>query len=224
MIRKIAISVFTLALSITLWGQQQDLRSWYTIGLETELFNLIDVSLVPEVRLWDNSSRFEGFLAEADVSAPVLKLFRFGLNYRYQADFEKPDRTRQTNRYGIYGEVSHKLAGFKFTYRALYHREYTDMKSSELGYIPLAQHRHKITVRYKTKDWKISPAVSAEMFYTLSPEWAAYEEKLRLSGGIKYEITKFLEAEIGYKYQQEFYESNPLTSHILCAGLTMTIK
>lgn len=216
MIRRFRIFFILLALPLVVHGQEKDFRSWFTLGIEGELFNLLDLSVTPEIRLWDNSSRLEGFLAEADASVPVFKFLRFGLNYRYQADFENPEWTRNTNRYGIYGQASKKFSDLKISYRALYHQEYTDLNTSENGKIPLAQHRHKISIKYNNKDWKLSPSVSAEMFYTISPAYAAFEEKLRISAGIDYKISKLLEAGVGYKFQQEFYESNPLTSHILC--------
>ena len=214
----ILLGIFLPVITTTLPGQSTDFRSWYTIGLETELFKRVNVSIEPEIRFWDNSSRFEGFLTEADVSVKAAKFLSFGLNYRYQADFEKENRVRQTNRYGVYGELSQKFSGLKITYRAFYNREYTDLNSSELGTLPLAQHRHKLSVKYSRKKWKLSPAVSGEMFFTISPEWAAYEEKLRLSAGLQYKITKKIDLELEYKYQQEYFERNPLTSNILCLG------
>jgi hypothetical protein len=215
-IRQFYWCIFFLVLSKSVYGQQKDFRTWCTIEVEGELFNLIDFSVAPEVRFWDNSSRFDGLLTEADLSVPIIKKYlRIGLNYRYQADFEDKLNIEQTNRFGIYGELSQKLRGFKFTYRAYYLREYTDMYTSEKGPIPLAQHRHKLTLRYKNKQWKISPYVSAEMFYTLSPAWNADREKLRISTGIRYALTKKIDLGVGYKYQQEYYENNPLTSNIL---------
>jgi hypothetical protein len=223
MIRRYKLILILLVLSLNAHGQQKDFRSWFTIGVGGELFNLLDVSVTPEVRLWDNSSRLEGFLTEVDASVPVFKFLRFGFNYRYQADFENPEQVSHTNRYGIYGQASKNFGDFKVSYRAFYHQEYTDMNTSELGKVPFVQHRHKISLKYGKKDWKLSPAVSAEMFYTISPAWDAFQERLRLSAGIDYEISEILEAGIGYKFQQEFYERNPLSSHILSLGLKVNL-
>jgi hypothetical protein len=214
-VRNFILYLILLLFSVSVQAQKKDFRTWYSVEIEGEGFNLIDYSITPELRLWDNSSRFEGFLAEADVSVPVIKILRFGLNYRYQTDFEKENHIRQTNRFGIYAEASQKLQDFKFTYRALYLREYTDMYNSEKGFIPLVQHRHKISVKYRRKKWKIEPSVSAEMFFTLNPEWIASQEKLRVTAEVQYAFSKKLKLGLGYKYQQEYYETNPLTSHIV---------
>jgi hypothetical protein len=223
-IRGLFVCMVLLAIGRSSWGQTNDLRTWYTIGLESELFKLVDVSVTPEIRLWDNSSRFEGFLTEADLSIPVFNVLRFGLNYRYQADFENDDQVRQSNRFGVYGEASQKIQRFRLTYRAFYDQEYTDMNNAELGKVPVVQHRHKISIRYRNKNWKLSPAASAEMFFTMSPEWAASQEKLRLSAGIQYEITRRLALGLGYKFQQEFFENNPLASHILYLELNFNLE
>jgi hypothetical protein len=223
MIRKCFICFILLAIPVSAHCQQKDFRTWFTVELEGELFNLLDISVVPEVRLWDNSSRLEGFLTEADASVPVLKYLRFGLNYRYQADMEDPGLIRNTNRYGIYGQASKKFGDLKITYRALYHQEYTDVNTSEWGKIPVIQHRHKISLKYTMKDLKLSASTSAEMFFTISPESASYQEKLRLSAGMDYEITEKIGVGVGYKYQQEFFKNNPLSSHILCIGFVIKI-
>jgi hypothetical protein len=223
MIRRYKLFLILLVLSLNAHGQKQDFRSWFTIGVEGELFKLLDISVTPEVRLWDNSSRLEGFLTEADASVAVCNFLHFGLNYRYQADFENPGYVSNTNRYGVYAQASKNFGDFKLSYRAFYHQEYTDMNTSELGKVPFVQHRHKISLKYGKKDWKLSSAVSAEMFYTISPAWAAFQERLRLSAGIDYEISEKLEAGIGYKFQQEFYERNPLSSHILCLELKVNL-
>jgi hypothetical protein len=213
-IRNSYLYIIILVLSQSLNGQVKDFRTWYSLGVEGELFNLVDFDVTPEVRFWDNSSRLGSFLTEADASVPVFGFLRFGLNYRYQAVFDRKKLVSELNRYGIYAELTQKVERFRFTYRALYHQEYQDFNTSELGKIPVVQHRHKFSVRYRNKDWKISPAVSGEWFFTLSPDWEASQEKLRLSAGIDYELTKMIELGISYKYQQEFYENNPITSHI----------
>jgi hypothetical protein len=169
--------------------------------------------------LWDNSTRLEGILAEADASIPLVKIIRFGLNYRYQVDFENPESLSKTNRYGLYGQTAWKLSNFKVSYRAFYHLEYTDLKTSENGNIPFQQHRHKLAVNYAKKSWDITPSVSAEMFYSISTPSVVFQEKLRLSAGIDYEVSKKMELGIGYKFQKELYENNPLLSHMLFVGL-----
>jgi hypothetical protein len=223
-IRNINVYIILLALSMSLQAQQKDFRMWYTIGIEGKLINLIDVALIPELRLRDNSSRFEGILTEADASIPVFNILRFGLNYRYQADFEREDQVSQTNRFGIYAEAGKKIQGFRLSYRVLYHQEYTDINNSELGKIPVLQHRHKISLKYSKKKWKISPSISAEMFFTLRPEWIASQEKLRLSAGIQYALTKKLNLGLGYKFQQEYFESNPLSIHIVSFELNLNLE
>jgi len=199
-------------------AQRNDFRSWINFELEGELFNLIDFSIIPEVRLWDNSTRFEGFLTEVDASVPLTKFFRLGTEYRYQIDRDRVYNLDIINRFGIYAELDHRIGDLRMAYRAMYLQEYTNIYTRELGLIPESIHRHKVTLRYRNKKWHLAPGISAEWFFTLAPSWVNYQEKLRLTAGVQYRLTNKINLGIDYKYQQEFYENNPLSSHIFCVG------
>jgi hypothetical protein len=57
------------------------------------------------------------------------------------------------------------------------------------------------------------------MFFTINPGWMSYQQKLRLTAGAKYRLTKKINIGLAYKFQTEYYENNPLTSHILSTSL-----
>lgn len=213
--------LFSLILLITLitfrnsYSQEKDFRTWWALEAEGELFNLIDFSIAPELRLWDNSSRFESLLLETDISAPVTKFFRIGGTYRYQYQRVRLDREKNINRIGIYAEFDTKIERLRMEYRAMYQQEYTNISNTELGDVPESQHRHKVSFRYRGKGWDITPHFSVEMFFTINPAWISYQQKLRITAGAKYRLTKDINLGLAYKFQQEYYEDNPLTSHIL---------
>ena len=210
--------VFFLIIPFGAFGQQEDFRTWINVELQGELFNLIDFSITPEVRLWDNSTRFDGILGEVDLSVPVTKFFRPGFYYRYEFDRDRRDNYNNTNRFGIYAKLDERIGGLRMAYRAMYQREYTNLYTEKSGWIPVSVHRHKITLKYRQKGWDITPLVSVEGFFTLNPIKNANQEKIRLTAGVRYRLTKKIDLGIDYKYQQEFYENNPLTSHIFSIG------
>jgi hypothetical protein len=185
------------------------------VEAEGELFNLLDFSVSPELRLWDNSSRFESIVIEADVSAPITKFFRFGGVYRYQYERVRLNRDKNINRMGIYAEFDTRIERLRMKYRVMYQQEYTNYTTRELGNVPESQHRHKVSFRYRRKGWDITPQFSVEMFFTIRPAWISYQQKLRITAGAKYRLTKDINLGLAYKFQQEYYENNPLTSHIL---------
>ncbi len=215
---KYFLFLYILLFSFSARGQQEDFRTWINVELEGELFNLIDFSVAPELRLWDNCTRLDGILGELDVSVPLTKFFRPGIYYRYELDRDRRDNFNNTNRFGAYAELDERIGDLRMAYRAMYQREYTNIHTDALGTIPVSVHRHKITLKYRKKGWDLTPGVSVEGFFTLSPKWNTNQEKLRLTAGIRYRLTKKINLGIDYKFQQEFYERNPLTSHILCIG------
>jgi hypothetical protein len=216
--RSFSFFIFLL-LPVFAMGQEEDFRTWWDLELEGELFNLVDFSVAPEIRLWDNSTRLESFLATADLSVPVTKFLRFGLEYRHEINYKREDMTRNLNRFGIYTELDCRIERLRMAYRAMYHSEYTNISRDEEGKIPESVHRHKISFKYRRKGWDIAPMASAEMFYTIRPRWNNYQQKLRITAGLQYRLTKDININLQYKYQQEYYENNPLTSHIISTGI-----
>ncbi len=204
-----------LLLASVVSGQETAFRTWWSAELEGELFDLVDFSITPELRFFDNSSRLDGFLTEFDASVPVTKWLRLGGKYRYQYQVVNPDIPKYIHRLNAYFELDESLKRFDFKYRAMYQQEYENLNRSEDGRIPNIQHRHKVGVRYDGKGWDITPLVSAEWFFTAYPAWQNYQQKLRLTAGIRYRLTKEIDLGLDYKFQKEFYENNPVSSHIL---------
>lgn len=213
------IVILFLFFAETAYSQREDFRTWWAVEVEGELFDLIDFSISPELRLWDNSSRFESVLAEIDLSAPVTKFFRIGGMYRYQFENIGLNRDKFINRMGAYVEFDTKIERLKLAYRAMYQQEYTNASTTEMGNVPESQHRHKISFRYRGKGWDLYPHIAGEIFYTINPGWNSYQQKLRLTAGLKYRFTKDINIGFSYKFQTEYYENNPLTSHILSTSL-----
>lgn len=225
MIKRLQIPILVIFLSVSLgvFAQKQDFRTWWAVELEGEVFNLIDYSISPELRLWDNSTGFASVLAELDLSAPVTKFFRLGGMYRYQYANIRSKQEAFVNRMGMYAEFDTRIDRLRMAYRAMYQQEYVNISTRELGNVAESQHRHKISFRYRGKGWDITPGISAEMFFTINPGWLSYQQKLRLSAGAKYKIKKGLNLGIAYKFQQEYFENNPLTSHIIKTSIEFSL-
>jgi predicted porin len=201
------------------FSQETDFDTWITLELKGKLFKLVNFDVVPELRLWDNSTRVESMLGEVEVSVPLNKYFQFGVAYRAQLDVSTPDYNKRNHRFSIFAEANYKIKRLRIGYRAAYHQEYTNIHTSELGDVPETQHRHKISLKYNIKKSGFSPYVSAEMFFTLKPEWKDRERKLRTSLGIQYKINKKISASMEYKFQRQFYTIDPKTDHILGLGM-----
>jgi hypothetical protein len=217
-IRRIGLAIL-LGISLQSFAQREDFRSWFSFELEGEVFDLIDFGITPELRLEDNSRRLGELLNELELSVPVTKFLRIGTAYRYAAELDKEEGQVNVHRFMVYGKLQEDFGPFEIDYRAKYQREYSAMYSSELGELPETCHRHRIGVDFEKKGWDITPGFSAEMFFMLRPYRESEQNKLRLTAELQYKITKDLDIKLAYKYQKEFLENNPMTSHILCLGL-----
>ena len=219
MIKKSFLFLLIVLMPLFAWAQKEDFRTWYNLELEGELFKLVDFTVSPELRLWDNSTRLESVLGRTNLSVPVTKFLRLGVRYRYQIDYVRKDYTRYIHRYGFYAELDYRIERLRMAYRAIYQNEYTNFRRSEDGRIPETQHRHKISFKYRRKGWDITPLLAGEMFFTIYPKWLKYQQKFRITAGFQYRLTKDININLHYKYQQEYYENNPLTSHIISTGI-----
>lgn len=199
-------------------AQRQDFRTWYSVELEGELFNLIDFSLTPEIRLRENSSMLDAVLGEVDISVPVTKFLRLGTEYRHEYEF-RSDRNNNNDRFGIYGELDEKIRRFRIAYRGMYLYEYTNLNTRELGLVPETLQRHRVSVKYRKKKSDFTFGLAAEIFMIMKPEWMRYQDKIRYTAGVQYRLTKKINLGINYKFQKEYYENNPLTSHIISTGI-----
>lgn len=217
--RRCIVFYSLLLTGICLYSQESDYQTWGNIEVSGEIFNKINFSVSPEIRLFDNSTRIKTMLAEFSFSVPIWNYFKAGVTYRpeYDVSGEYPSRI---HRLCLFAQAQYKIERFKISYRGIYQNEYKNYYTSENGHIPDIQHRQKIGLKYNINNCKLSPDASAEMFFTLYPYKARGEKKLRLSAGFDYKINKKLSCSVSYKFQQEFLVNNPEYIHIISLGLS----
>jgi hypothetical protein len=219
MLKKKGFLILLLAFSsYFIFGQESDFQTWYNIELNGRLFKKIDYSISPEIRAWDNSSRIETMYAEISLSVPIAKYFDLGVTYRPELDISEV-YPHKINRFCIFGDASYKIKRFKVSYRGIYQQEYTDYNTSEEGYIPKIQHRHKMGLKFNPRKSDISPFVSSEAFITLKPLNDTEKWKLRTSFGFEYKINKNLNGSVAYKIERVYNTKNPLTNYIISFSL-----
>ncbi len=218
MIKRTLFVFAFLGLFSWLYSQEKDFRTWWSAELSTELYNKVDISVIPEMRFIDNSSRYAAFLTEFDASIPVTNYFKTGIKYRFEQI--QTEEMYLGHRFSAYGRLRANPGKFQFDYRLLYQREYIGMQTRENGMDPTDELRHRFSVSYSKKKWKIEPVVSLEIFDQLGQQSGTYAEKLRASAGVNYKFNKKLSITVDYKYQQEFFMKNPLQAYILSTSIS----
>jgi predicted porin len=224
MFRKIGCLTALILISYYSFSQESDFQTWANAELSGELFNKIDFEVVPEIRLSNNSTFVKAVLTDFDLSYKVADFLRFGLQYRVQQKNYIENLSYMVNRFGIYARTDFKIDKFRFNYRFIYQQEYEGYNHQEYSNIPFLEHRHRIAVSYYKKSWALRPAISYELFLQVKPNFLAEEFTSRLSAGLNYNVTKKFGVYLGYKLQKEYFENNPLTSHILAVGVSYKLN
>jgi hypothetical protein len=204
--------------TIGAFGQQKDFQTWWAVGLNTKLFDKLDLGITPEVRLTNNSSFVRSLISEFDVSYPVTKFLSLGGQYRFQQKNYIDNTSYLVNRYGVYAKIDFKIDKFRFNYRALFQTEYEGLNHKEDGNIPLYEQRHKIAVSYYKKKWDLRPEMSYELFFLTKPNFWLSQFTSRFCIGLEYAINKSMSVSMGYKLQRVYFDNDYLTAHIIAAG------
>lgn len=218
--RKILIVLSVLLVSNSIRAQEEDFQSWWRFELDGELFNFLDFEVSPEIRFIGNTSDFRSIHTDIDLSTPLTKFFRIGGQYRIQEKYYKEGYSYTVNRFGLYSKIDYKIKRLRLDYRALYQLEYVGINTRKYGNIPFQEHRHKIAASYYRKRWDLRPQVSCEFFFLHKPDFVLSKKKYRLSFGLSYKINKYLDLDVSYKYQNEFFETNPLQANIIAIRMT----
>ncbi|MBN2487350.1 MAG: DUF2490 domain-containing protein [Bacteroidales bacterium] len=221
MLRKfVFLLVVTLLHTVRGHSQEQDFQTWAGAELGGELFNKINIEIAPEVRLANNSSFARSVLTDVDLSYKLNDFIRFGGRYRFAMKNSLDGPSYLVNRFGVYSRFDLRFDDLRINYRVIYQQEYEGVGRREGGGIAFLEHRHRIALSYFKKKWNLRPSASYELFLQAKPGFLTDEFTSRLSMGLKYKINKKLDLSLGYKLQNEYFENNPLTSHILTVGFS----
>ncbi|QQS50394.1 MAG: DUF2490 domain-containing protein [Bacteroidota bacterium] len=218
MMKRSLLVFVVLGFTFQVFAQEKDFRTWWSAEFSTELYDKVDISVVPEVRFIENSSMYAAFLTEVDASVPVTNYFRTGIKYRFEQIQSEEMYIGQ--RFSVFGRLRANPGKFTLDYRLVFQREYIGMQTRENGKEPDDMLRHRFSASYSKKKWKIEPEVSLEIFDQLGYGSLAYAEKLRASAGVNYKVNKKLSLSLDFKYQQEFYQNNPLQAYILSTSIS----
>lgn len=220
--RKYFVIAFSIV-TVTAFAQRKDFQTWWSLGIEGQAFEKFSYGISPEVRLYNNTSSIKSILLELDVKYEAFNFFHVGGKYRLQERFYYNELNHIANRFGIYGQLRHNFNNLRIRYRAMYLWEYIGFNTREYGSIPFEEHRHRLTLRYFKKSWKIRPMIAGEAFFLRRPTFVLGEQKYMLKTGADYKITKRLSFGLFYRFQTEYYANNPWNVHILTSSLTFRI-
>lgn len=217
--RKIVFIILSI-ISISSFSQRKDFQTWWSLGLEGKAFKKLSYEISPELRLYNNSASLKSVFLELDANYEAFKFLHIGGRYRLQERFYYDELNHVANRFGIYGQFRQRIGGLRVRYRAMYLWEYIGFNTRDYGEIPFEEHRHRLTLRYFKKGWKLRPMVAGEAFFLRRPTFVLGERKYMLKTGADYKINKRLSFGLFYRFQTEYYANNPWNVHIFTSKLS----
>jgi len=197
------ILIFILPISV--FSQENDFQTWTSISASKKIIKKTNLTIKQGVRFRENSSLYSKLFTDLKIKRKYNKHFSFAIGYRFSNDWNKQLELSQKNR--VYSDIYYKD---KYKKRFLFDsRARLQAQGNIQGYA--ATFRHKSALAYNIPKTKFEPSVALEYFL---PFESMLIDKLRYTIGLSHPITKDLDAEIGYKIQQEFYANNPQTLFI----------
>ncbi len=218
MTRVVRIIVLIFLFAQTANAQYEDFETWINFTLKGELSKKVSYTIEPEIRLFENASQLSTWQTEFNLGYEALKRLDIGGIYRFAVNFEKPNYNRRIHRFAAYLKYEVKTNRLRWRYRAQLQNEYVNWNSSEKGTINYLGHRHKLSVKYQKKKWKVNPSAGIEYYFSISPYEERGDWKYRYYFTLEGELNKRLNAKLSYKRQDEFDVIKPDLVNILFVG------
>lgn len=201
-------------------GQDRDAGLWSALEVEKGINKWLDVQANLEVRLDNNISRAERYLAEIGLTADMGKYFDASLVYRY------------TNRYfPEYNRVSYSRVyadvRFNYDYMAFSFYERVRLTFDEIppffedGLIETTA-RLKTQATYNIRKTPLRARGSVEFFFPVTHSFNPYVEKTRYKLGMIYIVNQMVSVEAGHMFQQVTVKNKPQNNFIWVVTLDYT--
>lgn len=202
---------------LAVFAQQNDARLWLKAGVEKKLNRKLNLQIDACTRVGENMSRLESYYVAVGLEYKVLKKLKLGAALRHSGKREISPYYDERNRISLWLAYKRKIyKNWGLAYRPMYQQQYTNMLTSEDGYIPSKYLRNKVSVYYDLHK-KYTPYVTCELFYQ-SKYFKGEFNRVRYETGIDYEFNRKHKINVFYLLQREFNEPNPIRSYIIGLG------
>ena len=179
-------NLLTLVLSLATYiaYSQTGTSLWAGANAEKKITKKLGISLGAQVRMPENISYMQTYLAELGVSYKIIKGLEVSGYYRF-INKRKDETKVWKNRHRFYTDLSYgnKLGPIKFENRLRYQHQFKD-NDGEIGF-DKSYLRNKLEFSYPNKS-DFTPFVSGDLFY----EIGSVVDQLRPKVGVNYKINK----------------------------------
>lgn len=199
----------------------RDLETWSSATFQIKFNEKLSLSLSPQLRLQENSSKLEKYFADLKMDYELNKNLEFSLGYRFLSE-SKNSGIQWAHRYNIDGKYKFEINRFNGYLRLRYQSgiAFNDDKEN----VWENHFRLKTKVDYNIKDWKIDPYISGEIFRLSGKNVDAQFDKIRLTIGSSYKFNKKHSISFFYGGEKQLNTTYPKTTYIVGLGYKFTFK
>ncbi len=210
---------FFLLLSNSMQAQnRRDFGIWSGLKINQKLTDNLSASLRGQVRLKGNAAYFRNTFANLSLNYKFHKIFALTAGYRYSIRNNGNNHRAYADAKFIY-KIKAARTTFKLRLRAQYNtsNDYSDVPSTLL--------RPRFYMAYAPKGSflkRFDFYITAEIFYEFIQSSQALN-KYRLSAGLIYELSKNIDLNLRYIYQDEIGIAAPVQDNVLYIVLAIDL-
>jgi len=220
---KLALVAGFAIISITGYAQTRDYGLWTGAEVSQKVNKRLSFNLAGELRLRDTLSTLDELLAELGVGIKINSHFDLFGGYRIGRSNE--DYGFITNhRLTLGAKTDWDISRFKVGYNLRYEYEFAEGYYNGYNLEESKRIRSKVSLDYNLPKTKVSPYISAELFYDMSPYKEHEFSKVRYRVGANLPVNKRNAWEIFVQYQKNLNAKTRKSSIVLGLFYSFAMK
>ncbi|MCX6244393.1 MAG: DUF2490 domain-containing protein [Bacteroidetes bacterium] len=197
-----------------IFAQVNDAQLWTSLNIEKKITPVLSAHFTEEVRLNENITEVGTIFSDFSLSYRLGKRFKIAAGYRFSNQRNVDDSYDKRHRYYFDLGYREKVKPVTFLLRTRFQSEYSNIYSSEDGFVPDNHARVKLTLKFDLNR-KFVPYIEGESFFRLNRIVYGSFDQLRLCGGIEYTFNRMHMVDVHYLFRKEYNVKHPETDYVV---------
>ena len=216
-----SILLILLFFTTPVFSQDNDAGLWSGLEWEKGINKWLEIRGNLEIRLDNNISQAERYLAEIGFRGDIGKYFDASINYRYTYRFFPEYNWASYNRFFTDIRFNYDYMGFSFYERARVTFDQIPPFFEE-GLLETTA-RFKTQATYNIRKTPLRARGSVEFFVPVTRSFNPVPEKIRYKLGMIYHLNQSLAIEMGHMFQKVSYRNKPQNNFIWVVSLNFNL-
>ncbi len=214
--------VFLVLVSAVWASDTHDYALWTSGGASAKISKKLSASAKVQLRLKDNVSAIDQYFSDVAVGYEFFKMIEVGTSLRFARDNDNSGAKQGYEnifKYSLNIATKNKIGNLSIKNRFKLQNKInlTDLDEDNYQYF-----RFKTSLGYGLKEFGLSPAVSAEVYY---PYYVGAKlDRLRLGIGTGYKLNKKMKVGFEYRYETDLNTDEAGTTDIFIFSYSHSFK